>query len=105
MKLTKKRAIELSIELWEWLAETGKEKEDWPEWKQNGGKHPDVMSLCFLCEFDESKRGICDDCPYFKRYGECSNADTPFAQWAEAETKTTSKKYAKLFLEQLNQLK
>ena len=29
MKLTKKKAIEISIELWTWLAETGREKKEW----------------------------------------------------------------------------
>ena len=37
MKLTKEQAIQISIELWEWLAETGgTDQSEWPGWKKYG---------------------------------------------------------------------
>ena len=98
MKLTAREAVEKSIELWEWLAETGGEKDCWPEWKEYGY----VQSLCFLCEFDAEERNACEACPYHKHYEcYCDDDDTPFFKWAEVKTNPHRKKYAKLFLEQL----
>ena len=34
MKLTREEAIDKSIELWEWCAETGEHKNDWPSWEK-----------------------------------------------------------------------
>lgn len=40
--------------LWLWLADNPtKGKEDWPEWKYNGGKIPSVTLNCFACGIDE----------------------------------------------------
>ena len=50
MKLTEKKAIELSIELWTWLAETGENKNEWPEWKRHGGQYEECENDCFLCK-------------------------------------------------------
>ena len=104
MKLTAKKAIELSIELWTWLGETGKEKWEWPKWGCKGGEYPEVQSDCFLCEYDEQKQNDCVACPYCIKYGDCDDVGQPFIRWANAETKTTRKKYAKQFLEQLKTL-
>ena len=111
MKLTKKKAIQLSIELWEWLAETGLDKEDWPEF--SGGDDDESFTYkgryidngCFLCEkyqyadltFD------CSKCPLSvgKTYG-CY--ETAYQSWERVRTKIARKKYAKLFLEQLRSL-
>ena len=49
-------------ELWNYLAENPtKQKEDWPEWKINGGKYSNVEYHCFACEFTIG--GTCCDCP------------------------------------------
>lgn len=107
MKLTKEQAIDYSIELWEWLAETGKYKEDWPEW----GKFGKVDSHCFLCGYDTYSQAMLKDeaddciCPYNDKFGGCADEDTPFQLWCSAETIKERKKYAKLFLEQLRSLK
>ena len=70
MKLTRTEAIDYSIELWEWLAETGKHKEDWPKWDKFGR----VDSECFLCEYDTYNHAVLkakkDDCicPYNDKF-------------------------------------
>ena len=105
MELTAKKAVELSIELWEWLAETGKEKANWPEWKRNGGHYPCVTSHCFLCEYNDRHGGDmpmnCSPCPYYGEHSFCREYRNPYEKWYQAETKPTKKKYAKQFLEQL----
>ncbi len=101
MRLTRKRAIELSIELWEWLAETGKAKWEWEGWKRYGETEAD----CFLCEYNDRKKpqikgDSCHYCPYHKCYTEGDY----FELWEYAKTPEGRKKYAKLFLEQLRTL-
>jgi len=107
MKLTKEQAIDYSIELWEFLAKTGKEKEEWEGWEKYSeyGGLTGEWSDCFLCEYDGQERGYCDDCPYYLKFGDCDDNDTPFRKWYIAETPKTRKKYAKLFLKQLYQIK
>ncbi len=99
MRLTKKKAIELSVELWTWLAETGKEKLDWPGWEQ----YEDITSECFLCEYADRHSG-CDDCSYRQKFCYCCEGDSPYSLWHLFQAARTKKKYARLFLEQLKQL-
>lgn len=106
MKLTAKKAVELSIELWEWLAGTGEEEKDvWPEWEENGGKYPEVQCHCFLCEYNDQQGGDmpdnCQYCPYDRSRGLCMERFNPYGRWTRGKTNRTRKKYAKLFLEQL----
>ena len=102
MKLTKKKAIELSIELWTWLAETGENKNEWPEWKRHGGQYEECEHDCFLCKYDDCN---CGKCPYPKHYKVlCDDDGTPFSRWFDSRTKQGRKKYAKQFLEQLKEL-
>ena len=98
MRLTKKKAIEESIELWEWLAETGKEKEDWPEWNED----ENILNDCFFCEYSYRRSGAlgCKYCPLGR---DCY--DTAFGKWDKARTRPTKKKYARLFLAELKELK
>ena len=108
MRLTRKRAILLSIELWTWLAETGGEKEDWPGWETNGGQHPECYSDCFLCEYSNRQLGgyspVCPACPYCAVYGKCYRDDAPYDKWDLAETVEERKQYAQEFLEELKKL-
>ena len=65
-QLTLIEALDLSIELWIWLAKTGKEKEEWPSW----GEFPreNVAYDCFLCEYTNQRNGNlhdCQGCPLF----------------------------------------
>ena len=101
-KLTKKKAIEISKELWTWLAETGGEKEDWPGWN----KYEEGGLDCPLCQY--ARKGDvedCDKCPYFQKFGHCCEKCTPYSEWCGVGGSIpVSKKYAKLFLKQLEQL-
>lgn len=106
MRLTKKKAIEISIELWTWLAETGAEyKWDWSDW----GKYGKMHSSCAFCEYSQRQaklsEGRCDYCSYYQQFGGCCLAGTPYDNWDVAETDETRKKYAGQFLEQLKELK
>ena len=109
MKLTAKKAVELSIELWEWVAETGGEKGEWPEWKINGGKYPFVTMWCFLCKYTFYPKSFWDSecnakCPYYGKYGICYKDGGIYRKWEDAQTKPTKKKYAQQFLEQLKEI-
>ena len=111
MELTRKESIDLSKELWTWLAETGGRKEDWPEWERFGGLHEireydaiecrAVVNLSFLCE--EVKLN-CYKCSYWLKFGNCKISDKPFTNWFKAKTEPDKKKYAQMFLDRLNQL-
>ena len=97
MDLTKKKALELTIELWEWLAETGGVKREWSGWKEYGD---DIRGDCFLCEYT---KGDCSLCP-LTQFGGDSCCDTYYSDWESDMTKTGRKKYAKLFLKQLKEV-
>lgn len=107
MKLTRKKSIKLTIELWTWRAETGKPKEDWPKWSE----YSDVWPDSFFCEYDtqmqaryKHNRDSCGYCPLVTSgLGSCD--ETYYEKWNNVKDPRTRKKYAKLFLEQLKTLK
>jgi hypothetical protein len=109
MKLTRKKAIELGIELWTWLAETGKRKSEWPKWDE----YSKARSNCWFCEYDDQmldrykcNRQGCGYCPLVTNgFGRCSDSLSLFEKWNAAKTPRTRKKYAKLFLGQIKTLK
>lgn len=107
MRLTRKKAIELCISLWTWLAETGaKFKSEWPEWEKY--ERNICWSHCWYCEYSNRRCkntvGVnCKKCPLGGKSFECN--DLYYGKWKEAETPRTRKKYAKLFLEQIESLK
>lgn len=102
MRLTKKKAIEISIELWTWLAETGEEsKYIWEGWDKYG----EMDAGCAFCEYVARHRPRgCGCCPYWAKFHSCQDYGSPYDKWTTSETISTRKKYAKLFLEQLKQL-
>jgi len=96
MRLSRKKAIELCIELWTWLAKTGKTKSEWPRWKEFG----DIDNDCWFCEYTTNTS--CSHCPLVKILGiDC--AASFYSNWEKARFPRTRKKYAKLFLEQIKQ--
>ena len=110
-RLTRKKAIELSIELWEWLAETGGGKNDWVGWEWEGGEYKEVEADCFLCEYSRRRtregQERCEFCPLFEK-SESSCFDTAYEDWEDADDNDDTearKEYAKLFLEQLKELR
>jgi hypothetical protein len=106
MRLSRKKAIELCIALWEWLAKTGKYKEAWPEWDKYGN----ITCDCWFCEYDErqkkrhKEKRACIYCP-FRRKWDVHCSKTFFENWEDAKTPRTRKKYAKLFLAQIKEIK
>jgi len=105
MRLTKKKAIELSIEHWTSLAETG--TDDKSEWLRDNG-YGIITENCFLCEYGKEQVAIgfvaCAGCFYHEEFGHCNGDGTAFNKWWLAETPKDRKKYAGLFLEQLKSL-
>ena len=99
--MNRKEAVEKSIELWTWLAETGKEKFEWE------GLDRHLISDCFLCEFTSPGNVFsnCNRCPYYEEFGGvCFKSKSVYDKWENALSKPTRKKYATLFLEQLKSL-
>lgn len=71
-RLTRRKAIDFFRELWQFLAETGKEKTDWPRWKYNSGDIPTMAWDCPLCEYAnrwKDKNPSQRDCRCYK--GKC----------------------------------
>ena len=86
MKLTKRKALEITRELWTWLAETGGPwKGDWPGWAVYGKMEHD----CPCCEYDWRAKGVlCSRCPLYPRGDPnyaymCSLPGEPYKRWSE----------------------
>jgi hypothetical protein len=64
MKLSKKKALKLHRELWNWLAKNPeKVKYEWPRWVHNKGDIPEMSNECFLCEYAAYHGGCLYGCP------------------------------------------
>lgn len=103
MKLTREKAIELSIELWEWLAETGEKKGKWTKWEE----YDKQVHSCFLCTYAEKSpvSENCQACPYYQHFrGRCYTMERAYIWWEDSWNKKDRKKYAKKFLAQLKEL-
>ena len=100
MKLTEKKAIEICIELWTWLAKTGKRKSEWDGWGDDC-----FYQDCPFCEYSSQMgdRG-CESCPIIKSF-QSYCVFIGFGNWYNAETVLARKKYAKLFLAKLKEIK
>ena len=104
MKLTQKKALMISIELWEWLKESGNEfKSNWPGWKRYGK----MQSHCPFCEYGRRRKESCESCPLrpFELDQETHCYATPYGDWEHASTKAKRKLYAGQFLELLKSLR
>ncbi len=94
-KLTRKKAISISIELWEWMAKYGsKDKSRWPGWETYGK----MDMACALCEY-VGYDACLPKCPLGPKFGGCES--TAYEDWADADTKYDRKTHAKAFLKQL----
>lgn len=113
--LSRKKSIELCIKLWTWLAKTGKSKKEWPKWdKWKNYYGGNIKNNCWFCYYGEQQRlryGAsslsCNYCPLYKRVKvHCMDDKNPFWIWFyKAKTKQRRKKYAKLFLKQIKEIK
>lgn len=96
MRLTKKKAVEITKELWEWCAKTGEDKEQWPRWKEYG----DFDADCPLCEYTGRYTfGRCRYCPLQGMWtptsgSDCANTGSPYLMWDTSHNKKDRKKYA-----------
>ena len=105
MRLTKKKSMEICIELWTYLEETGNRKGDWPGWDKYGK----MMDRCPLCEYDRrhnDEDSLPCNCPLDRPPFEgCTELPSEFHNWDRAVSKEERKKYAGLFLKQLKEIK
>jgi len=104
LKLTKEKAIDIAIDLWTYLAETGGDEVSKAEWLTNNG-YLDFDCDCSLCEYDVLYgNGTCHNCPLWQRFTYCSSLSS-FSRWLRAKTADARKKYAKRFLVIIKELK
>ncbi len=105
MKLTKKKAIKLFREHWQWLTETGTIWKD--EWPEHDFEEDPISGGCFLCEYLDQKEAElgknedCDNCPIDWGTSKTCVGDSksPFMKWIHSQTVPTCKKYAKIVSE------
>lgn len=104
MRLTKKKAWQLTVELWDWLAETGKQKEEWPMWAALG----EYAADCPLCEYTyRGGRHGCDFCILgdpIEQKGVCLGAG--FSDWqgaADYGNVEEMKRAAKIFADRIRE--
>ena len=78
--------------LWNWLAENpDKDKEDWPEWKKNGGGVEESIRHCFACAYEAvHNEDSCHTCPLIWPHNYegdfvCDGMDGLWANWYESE--------------------
>lgn len=112
-RLTKRKALELSAELWGWLAENpDKGKHEWPRWQSNGGDVAWCIYGCPCCEYvlqktmcapfwrggDDGRYDSCADyCPLTSLWpAGCEGALLPYTKWRLGETPAECRKYAKI---------
>lgn len=91
MKLTKRKTLEICVQLWTWLSKHGNAgKEDWPGWKQLAGADIDEFFPCDCpcCAYFEQHEDVSIDPPACGRYclikwpgGDCLSGYSPFAAW------------------------
>ena len=99
MKLTKKRVLELTLELWQWLYDNpNKRKENWPGWEGNGGSYYSETK-CFACSYTFAQKDGdgCNLCPLLPLWpdGCTASSQSPYMQWVMAKSRKDRKKYTK----------
>ena len=108
MKLTKKKALQITADLFGWLEKhPSKEKHHWPEWEVNGGDVPFMVCYCACCEYIDLHDAGCDKCPLSKLWPLKEDEGSPclhgkysyFGKWKAAATPKTRKKYARIIKE------
>lgn len=86
--LTKRRALEICIELWDWLAQTANpHKCDWPGWQKYGQMHNGCPCCQYATEVTPVPGKICVACPLLTLWptnglGFCCCAySSPYNRW------------------------
>uniref|UniRef100_A0A6M3KDM5 Uncharacterized protein n=1 Tax=viral metagenome TaxID=1070528 RepID=A0A6M3KDM5_9ZZZZ len=82
MTLTKREALVICRELWEWLRDhPRRRKDDWPEW----GKYGRMNSNCPACEYCEQQDLHCWECILPWPDGNCCAPASPFTAWRDGK--------------------
>ena len=110
-ELTEKAALDWSLKLWEWMAETGSiHKQDWPEWGKWIKQYNSIpCGLCPCCAYalqilighgkSDLNNERCEYCPV-KKWGRFNTCITDqfmglFDRWEEDISDTERKRCAK----------
>jgi len=98
-KRTRLEALQLCLELWEWLAETGSsDKADWPGWERLG--YTDIQRYkihkCFACEYGKSRVQGCEKCILPDHL--CNNEFSIWKLWVNADLVVANKDAANLMV-------
>lgn len=97
MILTKKKALKICVELWDWMAKSGSEsKAAWPGWT----KRKYAKNDCPCCEYalsGENPRG-CGKCPLFSLWQDkcITSSSSPYWKWSCLPAGTDHSEYAKI---------
>ena len=97
-RLTEKRALQITAELWEWLSNGVMRKEAWPMWEKYFPSY-NLRNNCPLCEYVSrdgiTRKGLriryllnCTKCPLYGRWDgfeRCYEEGAPYEQWRNAE--------------------
>lgn len=84
--MTKNQALRRHRMLWRWLAKNPtKRKQDWPGWKENGGKHDLIKDNCFLCAVSD-----CPDCLVVWPGDSVGCSGSLFGDWERAKGRKRS---------------
>lgn len=98
MRLTKRKALVICKELWEWIRDNAKTIEHWSRKKRWPGwdKYGDMLSDCPCCEYRARRDRPCADCLLAGVWGsgDCCRLPSPYEKWRKAATARTRKKYA-----------
>jgi hypothetical protein len=105
-------ALDLTIKLWEWIAETGSNrKQAWPGW----AKFPYTFTFyCPLCQYAEAKdkQDCLERCPWARSKGQrCIDSPngptTNYSAWVGADQSDPAVRsaYARSFLAELKEIR
>ena len=97
------RALDISIELWERMTKGANYKRTWIGWKKYG----QMTNDCPLCEQREEEYDLCAAgcCPLAGVEGYGCQEEYQYNNWRQAQTRGQRKKYAKLFLQELKDIR
>ena len=101
MKLTRKKAKELSILKWQWFYDHPTKKNFFVLPGDLQDKLKGLNSNCPLCEmyFDHFSNDCFIKCPFMKANQECGTLGSYYLMWIKAKTAKTRKKYAGFILQ------
>ena len=93
MELTKRQALEICRDLWDWLAENPtKHKWDWPRWSD----YEHMKSYCPCCEYVRQQDSICEQCSLINYWPDgCLAINSPYRRWESARSDSRRSMFAK----------